>query len=260
MSNNYTGSNARQGKRKRTSGPREMLVSRLSRKLFFKGPRPAVPQMSSMVFDKAVGRALKARMITPPEQKFRDTISTDAIISTTETVVLLNGLVLGTTDETRVGTKIRVTKVELNGFIQLSGVAGGGLDVGKISLFVHKQVNGATTAFSVLGTSATPAPYNDNGNAVCLKNGNNADDYYIIKDWDYSLDSNAGVSGAWQFDTLRIKCEVPINRVVVFNNGNAGTVADIISNAFYLGTLGSHVAGASQTSFQYFARVWYTDV
>lgn len=257
----YTGSNAKYGsaKRKRT-GDRSDSASKLSRSLFFKGAR-TTPQMSAIVFDKAVGRALKKRMINPPEQKYVEFISTGVSVSSTETLVLLNGISLGSTDNSRIGQRIRVTKIEFNGFMSLNPAASGGSDTGKVSLFIDKQVNGGVCQFAVAINSDVGAPYTDNGNSMMLKNAAHEDAFYIIKDWDYTLDANAGVSGAWQADIMRFKCEVPINRVVTYDNSNAGTVADIITNAIYLGFEGAHTSGGGGTStLAYIARVWFTDM
>lgn len=258
MSDNYTGSNSQLGKRK-IRAYSNGAASKFARTMGFKRRHVSVPRIIPMNIDKAVGKALKKRSIATPEQKYVDTLSTGASLSTTQAVVLLNGLILGTTDNTRIGTKITVTKIEMNGLAQLSATAGGGLDAGKVALFIDRQVGSAAPAFSNLASADTFAPYNHNGASVLIKSGNMDDEFYIIKEWDYSLDARAGVAGAWQGDVVRFKAEIPIRRVVHYNNGNAGTVADIISNAFYLGYIGSQAAGATATSLQYFIRIWYTD-
>lgn len=254
----YTGNNSKYGsaKRKRT-GDRSNFASKLSRSLFFKNP---ISLSSKPALDKAIGQALKKRHINSPEQKYVEFISTGVSVSATETLVLLNGISLGTTDNSRIGERIRVTKIEFNAFMSLNPAASGGSDVGKLSLFIDKQVNGSATEFTTAINSDVPAPYTDTGNSICLKNAAFEDSYYIIKDWDWTLDANAGVSGAWQADIMRFKCEVPINRIVRYDNSNAGNITDIITNAIYLGFIGAHTAGGGGTStLAYFARVWYTD-
>lgn len=255
----YTGNNSKYGsaKRKRT-GDRSNFASKLSRNLFFKNP---ISLSSKPSLDKAIGRALKKRMIASPEQKYVELISTGTSVSSTETLVLLNGISLGTTDNSRIGQKIRITKLEFNGFMSLNPAASGGSDTGKVSLFLDKQANASATAFAVAINSDVAAPYTDNGNSMMLKNATHEKVYYIIKDWDYTLDANAGVSGAWQADIMRFKCEVPINRVIVYDNSNAGNITDIISNSMWLGFKGAHTSGGGGTStIAYVVRVWFTDM
>lgn len=254
----YTGNNRTYGsaKRKRT-GDRSNFASKLSRRLFSKG----VSAPSAAVMDRAVGKALKKRYIQGPEQKYIEKISTGIDVSSTATVFLLNNLALGTTDNSRVGSKVRITKVELCAFMSLNPAASGGSDAGKLSLFIQKQVNGLAPGFASAVDSDTNAPYVSNGNSMMLKNATFEDQYYIIKDWDFALDANAGVSGAWQADIIRFKCEVPVNRVVEYDNSNADTVADILKNAVYLGWKGAHTAGGGgTTTLQFIARVFYTDM
>lgn len=258
MADNYSGRNAQMGKRKirdYDSG----AAKKFSRSMGFTRRRVAVPRVVPMNIDRAVGLALKKRSIPTPEQKYTDLISTGGALSTTAVVSHLTGLALGTTDNARIGCKIIVTKIEFNGFAQLSASAGGGVDAGKISLFIDKQTIGVAPVFSNLASADTLTPYNNNGGSVLIKSANNDDGFYIIKDWDYSLDARAGVAAAWQSDIVRFKCSIPIRRVVRYNNGNAGTVADVISNGFFLGYVGSQAAGATQSTLQYFVRVWYTD-
>lgn len=267
MSNNWSGSNAKYGsaKRKRGSNP-SMVASKLSRKLFFKGGRPE-PQISSMVFDKAVGRALRARRITPPEQKFIEVVTGGAVLSTASVMVLLNGLTQGDNISNRTGAKVRITKLEFTAVIELGITAPGGNDYGLVSLFVKKQTNAAApNAFIGAPASGNSVPYTGitAGGIPALKTALQESEYYIIKDWNYSLDASASQGTTtipdWQSDTLRLHCEVPINRVVNFNDANTGTVADIVTNAFYLGYAGSNSATINvQSLISYFVRIWFTD-
>lgn len=262
MSDSYSGSNRSYGsaKRKRSGGVRSASASKLSRRMF--GHRVA-PQLSAAVFDKAVGRALKARHIEAPEQKYLETIFENFEVLSTPTITLLNGLQVGTTDNTRIGNKIRVTKVELIMTMIMSATNSlGGRDQGKLALFIHKDANGDVPLFeNGIGTN-TDAVYTSNGGigGLSLKNANNESQFYIIKDWDWVLDATAGVSGAWQRNTLKFKCNIPINRITQYNNSDAGTIADIEKNALYLGWAGSTVTGATATVASGIVRVFYTDM
>lgn len=264
MASTYTvGKNSQYGsaKKRKHSRTGRSEASTLSRQLFFKGG--VTPQISPMVFDRAVGRALKARRITTPEQKFFEVPFTSFSNSVTSAITLLSGIGLGDTTTQRAGAKIRITKIEATIQLFLSSTAGGGQDAGKFSIFIQKQCNGVAPIFETAPLSAVPAPYNSNGtnSYPILKNSLFEDQFYIVKDWDYCLDANAGDSTlGWQSDTCHLKCEVPINRVIEYNNGNAQSVADCIRNAIWLGRVGGQAGGATATAWNGLTRIWFTDV
>lgn len=243
------GRDSQQGKRKRGRNP-SMAASKLSRKLF--GKRPAVA-VSNMVVDTAVGKALKKRMIQEPEQKFVEVQITDGAVSTTNVINLINGLVLGDTEATRTGEKVRITKIQILGDIRLSTTAVNGLDRGKLTLFIDKQANATAPGYSSdagnVSALYTPAAY------PFFKNAGYGDAYYIIKEVDWVLEANySGQQNAFVF-----KWDIPIDRLVRFNGNNAGTAADIVTNAIYLGYRGVTAAGANASGITFRSRVWYTD-
>lgn len=248
-------SNSSYGKRKIGFNPSQG-ASKLSRKLFFKkGPmRADVPaKLSARAMDRAVGVALKRRMIIAPEQKYFEVVATTAV-STTSTVALLNAIPEGDTESARTGAKVKLTKMEFYATIRLATSANN--DAGKISLFIQKQCNGVAALFSTAPSGGGNAPYNDSGTPnILLKNSLQENQFYIIKDIDYTLD--AGFSG--QQDSKVIRWEVPLSRVVEYNALNGGTIADIIHNAVYLGTVGYNAPGNDSTLISY-SRIWYTDM
>lgn len=262
MASTYVvGSNAQYGAKKRkASAPSRGFASALSRNLYYmKGPRGPAP-MTVQSFDKFFNKAMIKRNIAVPEQKWKE-IESAGTISATQGLVLLNGLALGDSQGTRTGTKVVVTKVEMIANLILSATAAAGYDAGKIALFVDKQANGASPIFSAGGGTSTIAPYTNNaGGPPLIKNAIYDDQFYIVKDWDYCLDGNYGIVGtSQQRDCATLKCNMPLRRVVNYNLLNNGTVTDIVTNAIYLGYIGSQAAGATATSFSYILRVWYTD-
>lgn len=262
MSNTFAATNSKYGsaKRKRGFNP-SMAASKLSRKLFFKQfPVPNV--------DKAVGRALKSRLIHSPEQKFIEVIGDGTTISTSAVMTLLNPILEGDNEQNRSGAKVRVTKIEFVASLILGNLAAGGADRGLVSLFIKKQTNAAAPS-ALVGASGSgnSVPYTSvaAGAVSVLKTALQEDEYYIIKDWQYSLDSNASLgtiaAPEWQRDSLHLRCSIPLSRVIHYNDANGGTVADIIINAIYLGYVGSQTNTADiRTSIQYVARVWFTDM
>lgn len=251
----YSGSNRTYGSKKRKLSKRAgAFADRMGFKRF-RGPTISVKKI-----DRLVGKSLKSRNITEPEQKYLETVSTGTSISATENLVLLNAMFLGTTDNQKIGNKIRVTKLEINAIVALSPTAAGGRDFGKVSLFIDKQADGQAPGFSSAIGSNSQTPYTNNGGNILIKNANLEHMFYIIKDWDYVLDSTAGVSGTWQQNVCRMKAEIPINRVVQYNNADTGTITEIMTNSFYLGFLGSQTAGATESIIAYFVRLWYTDM
>lgn len=244
------GNNFQQGKRKRGFNP-SMRASKLSRRLFYKG-RPAAARVTPMVIDKAIGRSLKKRLIQEPEQKVHEVQITDGAVSTTNVINLLNGLQLGDTVATRTGNKVRITKIQILGDIRLSTTATNGLDRGKLTLYIDKQTNGAAGLYSTdtdASSLYTPAAY------PFFKTNAWQDAYYIIKELDWVLDANYG----GQQNAFTFKWDVPIDRLIKYNSGNAGTVADIVTNAFYLGYRGSIAAGAAASGITFRSRIYFTD-
>lgn len=217
--------------------------------------------MTVQSFDKMFSKALKTRHISTPEQKYKE-VEFSGTISTTSAITLVNGMAQGDANGTRDGLKIIITKIEFEAQLIMSSTAVSGFDRGKVSIFIDKQANGAAPIFSSIVGSALLAPYtNSTGATPLLKNGQFDDQFYIIKDWDYVLDANAfnDAAGVWQRDAMHLKYNKPLRRVIEYNLGNAGTVADIVSNAIYIGGLGGQAAGATATSFSYLVRIWYTD-
>lgn len=256
-----SGTNAQYGRAKRKrSGPQRGFASALSRNLFFnKGPQGA--PMTVQSFDKMFSRSLARRHISTPEQKYKE-VEVSTTVSTTQALSLINGMVQGDTNATRDGLKIVITKLEFECQLIMSETATGGFDRGKISLFIDKNANGAAPLFSTITGSAVIAPYtNSTGFTPLLKNGQFDDQFYIIKDWDYVLDANSfnGPATVWQRDTVHLKYNKPLRRVIEYNLGNAGTVADIVTNAMYVGRIGGQAAGATATSMAFLVRIWYTD-
>lgn len=244
------GRNNQQGKRKRGFNP-SMAASKLSRRLFFKG-RKAPFRFTPMDIDKQVGKSLKNRLIQMPEQKVHEVQVTEGAVSTTNVINLLNGLQTGDTAAIRTGGKVRITKIQVLGDIRLSTTATNGTDRGKLTLYIDKQTNGAAGLYSTdtdASSLYTPASY------PFFKTNAWQDAYYVIRELDWVLDAN--YSG--QQNTFNFKWDVPIDRIIHYNSGNAGTVADIVTNAFYLGYRGSIAAGAAASGITFRSRIYYTD-
>lgn len=245
------GRNYQQGKRN-TGRSSFNGASGFRRRMGFSKRRSIVPFMNLKVMDAAVGRGLKKRLIQEGEQKVIETAVTDGAVSLTNVLNLLNGIQLGSTTGTRVGSKVRITKIQVLGDLRLSTTATNGLDRGKMTLFIDKQTNGAAPLYSTdtdLSSLYTPANY------PFFKTNAYEDAFYIIKELDWILEANySGQQNAFVF-----KWDIPINRVVKYNSGNAGTVADIVSNAVYFAYRGSIAAGAAASGISFRARVWYTD-
>lgn len=261
----YSGSDRTYGKRKRGGNPSQ-AASKLSRSLFFKKGPAAAPLLNTKTIDKAIGRALKSRNMLPPEQKFFEVSATAVNVSSTAVVSLLSGMVQSDTDNGRTGTKINVAKMEFVATLQLNQAVGGvGVDAGKVSLFIHKQANGAAPSGLSAAFGSTGYPYNNatSINYPLLKNALNDDQFHIIKDWDFNLSTGAAYSAApvlFGSEIKIIRAEIPIRRVIEYNDGNAGTVADCIKNAFYLGYVSTNAVGTAPTIITWMCRIYYTDM
>lgn len=177
------------------------------------------------------------------ELKFIDTtITQPGTGQTTSSVQLLNGLAQGTSAVTRVGTRIYMKSLLVRGqFITTANNS----PTGPIRLLVvyDKEANGAAcTAAQVLAADTVGSP-------LSLYSPGR---FTVLMD-EYMHCENGNV-GAW-FINRYVKLGLP----VLFNNGNAGTVADISSGSVYAFV---HIGGQNYTAATngaVYARIRFED-
>lgn len=80
--------------------------------------------------------------------------------------------------------------------------------------------------------------------------------FKILLDRPVSLNASAE-PGTFRYHHVYMKFRRPL--VTEYNTGNAGTVADIVSNSLYLYVIGSVAPGVTAGSCNGYARIRYTD-
>ncbi len=184
-----------------------------------------------------------SRGSSKPETKIiavSSTMSSD----TTGNIALLNGIQRGLDYHERLGRVIHMKSVTLKLFNYAT--AGTGVDqFQRVLVVLDKQSNGTALAIADVLTSAAVTSFD---------NLNYRERFVILHD--STIHCNAtGEAGSQRFRKLTIG----LGREVVFNSGNAGSVADIATNSLYLISIGSIAPGATAGSLQYATRVLFTD-
>lgn len=167
-------------------------------------------------------------------------------VDTAGSLILLNGMQLGTTASTRVGQNITIRSVECRVINRVT--AGTGVDqTHRFGLYVDKQCNGVALTGVDLLNAAT---------IYGLRNLNNRSRFKCLLDKFIVLNAT-GEPGAEKYWHLYLKFKRPI--VVQYNGGNAGTIADINSNSMYIYLIGSQAPGATAGTQTGYYRIRYTD-
>jgi hypothetical protein len=160
-------------------------------------------------------------------------------ISSTSTLVLMNGLTQGDTAITRTGQSIRMNTLDINAYIIGNSTAG--QQSVRILLVFDKQPNAsAYTSTSLLNSDNTISPY-----AVGGQNR-----FIVYMDEMYAL-STAGPLNA-QFSK-----RIQLNQHTEYNTGNAGTIADINSGSLYLQFVSDQATNVPILA--YYCRLWFVD-
>lgn len=191
-----------------------------------------------------VAKKKSTKTYKPKEEfKYIDTSGT-WVNDTTGAVTLLNGCVPGDDAINREGRQITMRSLECK--LTNFATATTGLDqFHRVLIVLDKQANGAAPAITdILVTNNVSAP----------RNLNNSKRFKILMDKRFYLNA-AGEAGTAKIWKKYKKLLIPVQ----FNNGTAGTVADIITNSLYLVTLGNVAAGGSAGSTQGYIRLRFTE-
>lgn len=166
--------------------------------------------------------------------------------STTAVLVLLNGTVQGTTPSTRIGRKLSIRRVDY--VLTIGPTTTTVTDHCAFAFVVDRQPNGGafnTTDFLASSTS------------LSLPNANEYQRFRTLARYDSTIVGSASGGPSSVMPSLMEK--VPVSVPTFYNAGNAGTIGDIQSNAFYLFLIGSSAPSAANPALSGNVRVWYTD-
>lgn len=180
------------------------------------------------------------------EWKYKDVEDQSQATDTTGAVVLVNGLVPGTSASTRVGNNVECRTFEMR-FVNYATTATGIDQIHRVLLVRDSQTNGATPGLTDILTDDT---------IYGLRNLANRKRFKIL--FDHTSVLNAiGEPGAQTFTHKYVKFRKPIR--VEYNTGTAGTVADITSNGLFLLFIGNVNSGTAAGTTKYTFRLRYTD-
>jgi len=189
--------------------------------------------------NRTVQRALRPSA----ELKAVDT-DVNLTMDTTGAIRLLNGVVPGVGFSQRIGRSISMRGLDLR--LTASVVAGTGVDqIQRVLVVLDHQPNGAapviTDILDAVSTESRP-------NLI------NAWRFTILQDTRFDLNASAE-PGSKRAITEKI-C---LGRSTHYNNGVAGTVADIVTNSLFLVFVGSEAAGATAGTVTGTSRVRFVD-
>lgn len=165
------------------------------------------------------------------------TASTTA--TTSPSLILLNGLSIGDTASTRTGQSIKMDRSDLR--VQLSVNATSTTNFVRLIVVLDKQTNAtAMTAADLLVSSTTVSPYSFGAQQR------------FVPLYDETIALSIYSLGA-------VTKVIPLNtnQHVVYNTGNAGTVADIVSNSVYFIFLSDQIT--NPPAILYYNRLWFVD-
>lgn len=184
------------------------------------------------------------------ELKYVDVLSA-ADITTTGVLVLLNGLAPGTGASQRIGKKCHFRSLLLR-YNLGANAAGATAFQGfvRVMIFLDTQTNAtAPTVAQLLETVTASSPMNMD----------NRDRFKVLYDQGVPI-SQAPTSSS---DCRFMKIYKKLNVTTIFNNGTAGTVADITSGSIYLLSICEQAgAGAAPTTtprYDFISRLRYDD-
>ena len=161
---------------------------------------------------------------------------------------LLNGLAPGTGASQRIGKKVTLKSIQLRASIGAS-IAGASPFQGMCRVFIlyDKQTNASLpTIGNILETVHGTSPMNMD----------NRERFVVLYDRQIALDQNGGNVSS------QIKMYKRLNLTTVFNNGAAGTVADINSGSILIVFISEQVNNTPATNspvVRWYSRIRYED-
>lgn len=176
-----------------------------------------------------------------------DVSATGQVMNSTGNVVLLNGASRGDDIADRTGrrTKNVYVGVRARGYVTATT---GTAQEHRVLLVYDRQSNGAAPAVTDILLSASPNAF---------YNFNNTYRFKILYDRKYTLGSAVDGQGP---STWGIKVNRNIRLDTIFNNGNAGTIADMQTGGLFLVYVGSNAAGVTAGTIDYYCRVKFVDI
>jgi hypothetical protein len=198
----------------------------------------SIPNRNMVNYSKRSSAARKAYKVgrssayTGPVRAFPKalTMNVGIVSDTTGGIQLLNGIATGTALDQRLGREVRCGSLRGNLLSYVTATTG--VDqLHRILLVWDRQPNGA--ALAILDVLDATTVY-------AQQNIANISRFKIL--WDVFHALNASPESG-SLKAIELSC--PIKKVVIYNSGTAGTVADIATGSLYLISLGNIAPGAT---------------
>ena len=176
------------------------------------------------------------------EDKFNTmAVGSNQTVSPSATIYTLGLLTRGTGPNDRVGNNIRLKSIEFRIRFQ-TNTAGAGLTDGgiiRMMLFIDKQPNGALFTNTELFAATTATLISNSP----LNPNNSGSRFIMLKQWNFAINVFGGATNVPGQKMIVYHRRFKNNGIKVqYNNGNAGTIADITHNAVHLIMLSSQQA------------------
>lgn len=178
------------------------------------------------------------------EMKSVSVNGTNVQADSTGQILLLNGIARGDDIDQRTGRQVILKSIELHATNKVTDTTGLS-QTHRVLLVFDSQAN---------ATALTIAQVLSETSEIGLKNLENRERFQILLDKaiDLSVFGQQQSKDTWKYYKK-------LNHKVTFNNGDAGTVADIVTGSLYLIVIGSQALGVTAGTMYVTTRIRFTD-
>lgn len=197
-------------------------------------------------------RALRAPPTSSPEKHYTDTLEQTYNCDTTGSLVHINVIPAGSSQESRFGKKIRMISVQIRGHLSAESAVSTCLCA--VLLVYDKSPGGALPNINAILESAS---------SLALNNDDNAQRFKIVRRWETVVSGNPGAGERTSQTMIPFNQFVKLTsaRDVVYKAGNTGLIGDILEGALYLITVGNQPAAGDFNAFlRATTRVRFIDI
>jgi len=196
-------------------------------------------------YAKQIPRGYPTSRGTQGELKSIDINTGSLAADTTGAIGLLNGCARGDDVNERTGRQICMKSLDITFTNQVTPATGTD-QTQRVMVVLDRQPNAAPLAITDVLISVS---------TLSLTNLDNRNRFVVLYDKLMYLNAT-GEAGA----AIAYRKHIPMRNIITqFNNGNAGTIADITTNSVYVISIGGNVAGVTAGTTVYRSRLRYTD-
>lgn len=205
-----------------------------------------------------------------PEMKFVDLTYGPVAINTTVQFGLLNGLVPGSLRYQRVGSRIVITRLQVNFDIAPAAASANYVDdTPRVCIIFDKNPAGANPTWAQMYQDTLTAG-GQVSNSLSNPNPDNMTRFTIVRDYRFSgvtaLSPSPAASAVGQINAdynswkmMSRTVDIKMKKMCRYNTGTAGTIADLTEGALYVTALGILVGAAAAYNLNFTSRVSYFD-